>query len=391
MVLTVAVALIDGQFVVQIPFRVGREIILIGKGIVADLLDLGILCGINFQAAAVKQGICLSLIIACRDQIFQDIVRQCIYEICIDGGFSILGISGLDAGIYIVRQCLGPLLLCDIPLIVHILKHFLTTNGVVFRVCDGVIAGGILCDSCYDCTFRKIQVADRFVEITHGCCLDAEGVLAQIDGVHVIDQDRVLVHDLFQFQGKILFLDLTFQFFGEGIFGGPVREDVILEQLLGDGAGTFCKLSAFQYILDTYICGTEDTLDINAVVCVETGILDGDKGILQILWNHIDGDGDTVGISGYQLGGLVVLNIIHKSREPGGCHINVTDIWSAGEHTFEDAYPGACTDDSNGDQSQQTYLYQSKTELFPPFCRFRMKCLLLLMDTFFSVIHDTPP
>ena len=87
---------------------------------------------------------------------------------------------------------------------------------------------------------------------------------------------------------------------------------------------------SFQYILDTYICGTEDTLDINAVVCVETGILDGDKGILQILWNHIDGDGDTVGISGYQLGGLVVLNIIHKSREPGGCHINVTDIWSAG-------------------------------------------------------------
>ncbi len=156
MVLTVAVALIDGQFVIQIPFRVGREIILIGKGIVADFLDLGILCGINFQAAAVKQGICLSLIVAGRDQIFQDIVRQCIYEICIDGGFCILGIGDLDAGIYIVRQCLGPLFLCDISLIVHILEHFLTTVGIVFRVCDGVIAGGILRDPCDDCALRKI-------------------------------------------------------------------------------------------------------------------------------------------------------------------------------------------------------------------------------------------
>ena len=155
-VFTLAVAFVYGQFVVQIPFGVGGEVALVRKGIVADLLDLRILCGIDLEAAAVEQCVGLGLIIACSDQIFQYIVRQCIHEICIDGGIFVLGICDLNTGVDIICHGLIVFLLGDVALIEHIIQHFLAALHILFGMGDGIIAGRILCDGRYDCTFRQV-------------------------------------------------------------------------------------------------------------------------------------------------------------------------------------------------------------------------------------------
>ncbi len=210
MVFLVAVTFFHGQFIVQIPFRISREVALIRKGFIADPLDLGILCRVNLQSAAVEQCVGLSLIVAGGNQIFQDIVRQCIHKVCINCGIYIFGICDLDTGVYVVSYGFVILLLCDVSLLFHVTQHFFAPFCIFIGVGDGIVFGRILGDTCDHGTFRQVQVADGFVEIAHGCSLYAQCILAQIDGVHVIDQDRIFVHDLFQFQSQILFLNLTF-------------------------------------------------------------------------------------------------------------------------------------------------------------------------------------
>ncbi len=68
------VRLLDRQLIVQIPPHVRRIIFLVGKHLVADSLDMGILGGVNLEAPAVEQGISLSLVITGGEKVFHDIV-----------------------------------------------------------------------------------------------------------------------------------------------------------------------------------------------------------------------------------------------------------------------------------------------------------------------------
>ncbi len=113
-------------------------------------------------------------------------------------------------------------------------------------------------------------------KVTSGCGFHAQRIGAKVDGVHIIDQDGFLVHDLFQLKGKILFLKLSLELVGKGILAGPVREDVVFKELLGDGAGSFGKMP----VLNAHNARTDDALDINAVMVVEAGVLDGYEGVL---------------------------------------------------------------------------------------------------------------
>ena len=111
-----------------------------------------------------------------------------------------------------------------------------------------VVTGRILGDGRDDGAFGKIQIPYIFPEITSGSGLNAQRVLAQIDGIHIIFQDIVLAHLLFQHDGQVLFLDFSFQFVGEAslAFACPRGQHVILDELLGDGAGALGKVPACQ-------------------------------------------------------------------------------------------------------------------------------------------------
>ena len=80
----IAIALFDSQFISQVPFGISREIAFICKGFITDLLDLRVLCRVNLESAAVEQGICLCLVVACGNQILQYIICLCIDKVCIE-------------------------------------------------------------------------------------------------------------------------------------------------------------------------------------------------------------------------------------------------------------------------------------------------------------------
>ena len=91
---------------------------------------------------------------------------------------------------------------------------------------------------------------------------------------------------------------------------------------------------------------------------IETLVLNRHESMLQILRHHVDGDRDTVGVGGYELGRLIILDIVDKGRKTGRRDIDIADVRSAGEHTLEYADPCAGADDAGRDYGHQTDLYK---------------------------------
>ena len=75
---------------------------------------------------------------------------------------------------------------------------------------NGVIPGRILCNSGNNGTFGQIKFIYLLVKITKRCGLDTQGILSQVDGIHVVYQNGILIHYLFQLNSQVLLLDFTF-------------------------------------------------------------------------------------------------------------------------------------------------------------------------------------
>jgi len=101
--------------------------------------------------------------------------------------------------------------------------------------------------------------------------------MSKVNCVHITLQDFIFGHLLFNLQGKVLLLDLTFQFFRKCIFRYEVREYVVLDQLLGKSTGTLTEVTT---VCDTYNEGTQDTLWVNSLMIIETFVLNCDKCML---------------------------------------------------------------------------------------------------------------
>ena len=188
------------------------------------------------------------------------------------------------------------------------LEDLLTPPHVVLRIGDGIVARGILRDAGDDRGLGEGQIADGFAEIAQRSGLYAEGIVPEVDGVQVIQQNIILAHGLLELHGKILFLDFTADGFHARL-AGPPGENIVLDQLLGDRGSTLGEVSAGDGVPGR----AEDTLNIDAAVRVETLVLDGDKRVLHILRDHVHGDRDPVRIRGDQLGNLVSVRVIDKS------------------------------------------------------------------------------
>lgn len=168
---------------------------------------------------------------------------------------------------------------------------------------DGIISGRILGNGGNYRALGEIQLPYIFTEITLGSRLHTQGVLPQVDGVHVVFQDFILIHLLFQHDGKVLLLDFTLYLDRKAFFTFtcPACKNVVLNQLLGDGTGALGKMSRSQ----ANETGTDNTLDINSVMFVKTCVLNCHESMRQILGNLVHAYRHTVGAFRIQLGNLI--------------------------------------------------------------------------------------
>ena len=130
------------------------------------------------------------------------------------------------------------------------------------------------------------------VKISLGCRLDTEGVVAQVDRIEVVQQDLGFIHHFLKLVGQILFLDLSLDPVLCGLVG-PVRENIVLDQLLCDRTGALGKIKSS---CDTDVEGPENAGNVDAPVLVETLILNRDESVLQVFGDSLPGDRDAVGI-----------------------------------------------------------------------------------------------
>ena len=201
----------------------------------------------------------------------------------------------------------------------HCIQTFFPTLGIVLGVPDGIVIGRILGNTSDYRTLGQGQLATGLAEITLGCGFHTQGILSQVNSIHVSYQYLILGKLLGNFQGQVLFLDFTLDFLNHIFaFGGPFRENGILQKLLGNGTGT---LRLFTAGLNKLECGTEHTLHINTVMLVETFILNGHKGLAQMVGNLVHGHMDTVRIGTHILIQLVAFAVVYDGGLTGSNHI----------------------------------------------------------------------
>ena len=308
------------------------------------------------QAAAVDQLIGLGLGVADFLQIGDDLICQGVYEVGIDFVL-FLFLDGIGLGnpfVYIlcIGQGLVILLLADHLLVQHFVQDHLTARLVLLRVGDRVILGRVLGNGGKDRAFGKAQVFQLgLVEITVGSRADTQCGMSQVDGVEVVEQDDRLgvlalcCQFLFQLDGQILFLNLSADTLNR-ILSRPFREDVVLDQLLGNGTGAFTEFTAGGQADES---GTGNAVNINTVVAVETFILDGDKCVGQHFGHAVHRD--TVGVGGDKLGDLFPVGIEDDGVVAFGDDIRHLDIGRRVLDALESAVARAGPDDDYTDQA----------------------------------------
>ena len=144
--------------------------------------------------------------------------------------------------------------------------------------------------------------------------------MPQVDSVHILQKNLVLVIILCDFQSKILFLNFSLDFFNL-IFslGSPFGKDGIFQQLLGNGT---CTLGFVTTGFQELPACTNHCLEVDAAVLVKTFVLDGDKGFSQIIGQFIHGlHTKTVGVGTDILVNLVAFTVIDYGGLTGGYHI----------------------------------------------------------------------
>ena len=146
---------------------------------------------------------------------------------------------------------------------------------------DGIVAGGILGDGCDDGAFGKIQIPDAFAEITPGSGLHAQGVLAQIDGIHIVFQDhRPCSISCSSLTARYCSWILRFS-----LYAKPRSLSLV------HVVSTLFLMSCWVMVLapsekfsggEADVGRAQDAPQVDAVMLVKTLVLDGDKSVGQI-------------------------------------------------------------------------------------------------------------
>ena len=322
---------LDAEGIVHAHLGSRGEIGKVGKFLVTDLLDCHILNGIDFQALGEQDLIGLLFCVALLfHEILDDLVDHGVHIVSVDRSLLSLGIRLLNSGVNVVRHRLIVGFLGNVALFQHVVQNGLTPHCIFLRMGDGVIAGGVLGDTGQHRALGEIQLGNAFSEVTAGGGLNAVGAGTEVDGVEVILQNLLLADLFLQLEGQVLFLEFPAEAVDQGGFVHPAREDAVFQKLLGDGAGSLVEAAGSK----TVNAGAENAADVNALVLVETLVLDGYDGMLEILRDLVDRDNGPVGGAEGELlhdGTIAVIDVGGGLR---GGHGKVGNIRRRGDEAF---------------------------------------------------------
>ncbi len=229
---------------------------------------------VNLQAAAKYQvprllvGVAFTFL-----QVIIKLVQQCVYEIAVWAGLFIWRVD-FYAFVYVVGHRLVKRRLRDVTLLQQLGQHDFSSLGVVFRVNRGIVGGRVLRDAGNHGRFGQGEVRGVFAKIALGRGLYAVTTVSKVHGVHVGFQNLVFAHLLFDAEREHLFLQFPLQAVHERRLVQEVGKHVVLDQLLGQRAGSLAPFEAGE---DGTYARPHDTLRVDAVVLVETLVLDGDE------------------------------------------------------------------------------------------------------------------
>ena len=351
---------LNAELIIQVPAGSQRIIVGIIGFLVADFLQGCILRGIDAETARVQKRIRLCLRIALFDEICQHLVRQRIDEVRVHLLVFRIGVDHLNAAVDVIRHGFIVLVLCDELVLEHLVQDLFTAGSVFLRIDNGVVTGRILGDAGNDGVLGQVQVTDGFVEIPERCRLHAERVVAEVDGVEVVEQDVVLAHRLLQLDGEVLLLNLAADALEFRLLR-PAGENVVLDQLLRDRRGALGEFPGGK----AKIRRAENTLDIDAVVLVEALVLDGDERVLQVLRDHVQRDRNPVGVGRYQLRRLIAVTVIYERRISPRRHVNVGDIRCRVQHAAERPEAKAHSEHKRPHQCKKNDITKRQSELGP--------------------------
>ena len=245
--------------------------------LLTDSLQLAVLGGVNGQAAPVEQppGVLLRVAQPVH-QIVQHLVDQSVLEIGQDVRGDAGGAGLGEPSVDVVRQGGVICLLRDHAQFQHLGKDQLLPLPAGLRVFQGVVVIGALRDARQHGALRQRQLRHLLAEVPHGRRLNAPGAAAQVDGVQVVLQDPLLGGLALQPQGQVLLLDFPLDFVQRRALRRAGGEYVVLDELLGDGAGALRQSAGGQVPPG----GPGDTPEVDAGVLPEPLVLDGDEGVL---------------------------------------------------------------------------------------------------------------
>ena len=349
----------DGQGIIQIPVDIGIVICLIRELLIRDGLDLGIQGGVDAQAAGGHHVLSSDLGIARGDQVSHDLVIERVGKVGAGGGVThlVIDIVEADAVIDLIRVRDGLIIFClgDKIQFPHFLQAFLTSFRVELRMPDGVVCGRVLGDAGNDGALGDCQLRTGFAEIAQGGSLHAQGILPQVDGVHIAQQHVVLGGVFGQLQRQVLLLQLTFDHLDHVVvFFCPGGKDRVFQKLLGNGAGSLLLGSL---CLEELVCGADDTLHVNAVMLVKPFVLDGYEGLSQPCGNLVDGHIDPVGVHADILVDLISFFVIYDSGLARGDNIADPDAGRVLQNAAEYADAGGASADTEAKYAYQYELH----------------------------------
>ena len=171
------------------------------------------------------------------------------------------------------------LLLGDEALVDHRLDDVLEAILVRARILGGIGGAGTLDHRGEQCGLAEVEVLRGLAEVVLAGDLDTVGAASEVDRVEVVREDLVLALLLVDLERDEHLLDLAV----EGVL---VREVEVLHVLLGDR-----RPAAGVLVGGHTDHGARETLERDAAVLVERGVLGGDRRLLHRLGDLTDVDG----------------------------------------------------------------------------------------------------
>ena len=172
-VLYLAVCLLYGERPVETDLRVRREVLRILEFRIENRLHVGILCGIDFEAAAVDNVLCLHFGVAFLyhqivDQVGDDFIDKVGVRRALRLGLRVHG----DAVVNIVVHGNGVFFFGDVALLFHVVQDLVAALLVFLRVVFRIICRRRLWNCGKNGAFRERQIFCILSEIRLRCRLD---------------------------------------------------------------------------------------------------------------------------------------------------------------------------------------------------------------------------